>query len=96
MWQIQLKLTTANLTSLGKFQVTQQIQIHCGKSTLILSNSGRQIQIHHIKFKFTTANSDSLRQFQIHCGNIKFTTAISNSPRQFPIYHGKFRFATAN
>ena len=50
MWQIQLKLTTANLTSLGKFQVTQQIQIHCGKSTLIRSNSGRQIQIHHIKF----------------------------------------------
>ena len=31
-----------------------------------------QIQIHHSKFRFTTANSDSPRQVQIHCDKFKF------------------------
>ena len=47
------------------------------------SNSPRQIQIHHAKFKFTTANPTSLRQN-------KFTVANSISPRQIQIHDGEF------
>ena len=66
----------------------------------------RQIQIHHIKFKFTMTNSNSLWQFYIHHGT--FTTVhspqhiqiyhTSNSTfttADINVYHSKFKFATA-
>ena len=67
-----------------------------------------QIQIHHINFKFTTANSNSLQEIQIdRCkfkfakfvtanstslGKFKFTAANPNVPHQIQIHHCKFEF----
>ena len=54
------------------------------KFTAANSNSPRQVQIHHSKFKihrgkckFTTANSKSLRQIKIRHGKLKFTKTTS-------------------
>ena len=60
------------------------------------SNSPRQIQIHHAKFKFTTANPTSLQQNKFTVANSNSPHLNSNSPLQFQIHHGKFTFITAN
>ena len=46
-----------------------------------------QIQIHYIKYKFTTSNTNSSHQIQIHYIKYKFTTSNTNSQHQKQILH---------
>ena len=55
------------------------------------TNSLHQIQIPHIKIKFTTSNTNSPHQIQIH--HIKYNI---NSPHQIQIHHIKNKFTTSN
>ena len=54
-----------------------------------------QIQIHYIKYKFTTSNTNSPHQIQIHHIKYKFTTSNTNSSHQIQIHHIKYKFTTS-
>ena len=54
-----------------------------------------QIQIHHIKYKFTTSNTNSPHQIRIHHIKYKFTTSNTNVPHQIQIHHIKNKFTTS-
>ena len=54
-----------------------------------------QIQIHHIKYKFTTSNTNSPHQIQIHHIKHKFATTKAKSSQQKQIHHSKNKFLTS-